>query len=144
MDFPRNYESGSKLYVLRIITENFNSLLLVIYSALSVKAVEYVDSAKGMTSSIQQSYQVDVGGDPLCLNVWIGLVSLFDGISTFVGYSMTHLLFEKNNYGPKGICSKVNIIAGMEFEFASNDSTVQRLNHYNTRTPPLYWRVDSK
>ena len=37
---------------------------------------------------------------------------------------------------PKGICSKVNVIARHEFELTCNNSTVQLFNHYTTRTPP--------
>ena len=38
---------------------------------------------------------------------------------------------------PKGICSEVNVIAQLEYELAYNDSTVDRFNHYTTRTLPL-------
>ena len=58
---------------------------------------------------------------------WFGLVSLFNGISTFVGYLI---------YFPKGICPKVNVIARLEFELAYYDSAVYRFNHCTTRTPP--------
>ena len=37
---------------------------------------------------------------------------------------------------PKGIRSKVNVIARLEFELAYYDSAVHRFNHYTTRTPP--------
>ena len=39
---------------------------------------------------------------------------------------------------PKSICSKVNVIARLEFELAYYDFTVHRFNHYSTRTPPLF------
>ena len=40
---------------------------------------------------------------------------------------------------PKGICSKVNVIAQLEYELAYYDSKV----HYTTRTPPeLFDRVE--
>ena len=37
---------------------------------------------------------------------------------------------------PKGICSKVNVIARLEYELADYDSAVHRFNHYTTRTLP--------
>ena len=39
---------------------------------------------------------------------------------------------------PKGICSKVNVIAQLEFELTYYDFAVQCFNHYNTRTLPIY------
>ena len=73
------------------------------------------------------------------------LASLFNGISTFVGYLMpktwyylTHSWEDKGIYTfPKGICPKVNVIVRLEFELAYNDSTIHRFNHYTTRTPPV-------
>ena len=38
---------------------------------------------------------------------------------------------------PKGICPKVNVIARLEYELAYYDSTVYRINHYTSRTPPI-------
>ena len=35
----------------------------------------------------------------VCVHIWFGLVSLFNGISTFVGYLMPNLFFEKNSSG---------------------------------------------
>ena len=81
-----------------------------------------------------------------------GLVSFFNGISTFVGYSMPKPSLEKNisdvsvTYSwedltfltfPKGICPKVNVIARLEFELAYYDSAVQRFNHYTFPLPTL-------
>ena len=74
-----------------------------------------------------------------------GLVSLFNGISAFVGYLMQKPFSEKNylthsweNKGihtfPKSICPKVNVIARLEYELAYYDSAVHRFNHYATRT----------
>ena len=72
------------------------------------------------------------------------LVSLFNGISTFVGYLMPKIFSKKWYYlthswedkrvhtFPKGICPKVNIIAWLEYELAYYDSTVHRFNHYTT------------
>ena len=37
---------------------------------------------------------------------------------------------------PKGIFSKVNVIARLEYELIYYDSTVHRFNHYTTMTPP--------
>ena len=63
--------------------------------------------------------------------VWFGLISLFNGISTFVGYlmpvtflieeeswySVTHSWVNKSvNIFPKSISLKVSIIARLEFE----------------------------
>ena len=42
---------------------------------------------------------------------------------------------------PKSICPKVNVIARLEFEFTYFDSTVQRFNHYTTRTSPQAFQV---
>ena len=36
---------------------------------------------------------------------------------------------------PKGICPKVNVIAGLEYELVYYDSAGHRFNHYTTRTP---------
>ena len=86
-----------------------------------------------------------------CL-VWFGLVSLFNGISTFFslfnaktipieGQSWYYLTHSWENKGvhtfPKGICPKVNVIAWLEFKLAYYDSAVHRFNHYTTRTPPF-------
>ena len=82
--------------------------------------------------------------------VWFGLVSLFNSISTFVGYLMhkailldeqwyyfTHSWEDKGVHSfPKGICPKVNVIARLELELAYYDSAVRRFNHYTTRIPP--------
>ena len=40
------------------------------------------------------------------------------------------------NTFPKGICTKVNVIARLEYELTYYDPTVQRFNHYSMRTPP--------
>ena len=37
---------------------------------------------------------------------------------------------------PESICSKLNVIARLEYELAYYDSGVHRFNHYTTRTPP--------
>ena len=81
-----------------------------------------------------------------------GLVSLFNGISTFVGYLMPKPFFKKNSSGTylthswedkgvhglhKGICLKVNVITRLEYELAYYDSAVHRFNHYTTKTPPI-------
>ena len=73
-----------------------------------------------------------------------GLVSLFNGISNFVGYLTAKLFSLKNSSWedknihtfPKGICLKVNVIARLEFEFAYYDSVVHHFNYYTMRTPP--------
>ena len=79
------------------------------------------------------------------------LVSLFNGISTFVRlinakailreeqqwYYLTHSWEDKGVHTfPKGICPKVNVIARLEYELAYYDSAVHCFNHYTTRTPP--------
>ena len=89
----------------------------------------------------------------LCLNnsnIWFGLVSLFNGISTLFRlfnakailleeqwwYYLTHSWKDKGVHTfPKGICPKVNVIARLEYELVYYDSTVHRFNHYTTRTP---------
>ena len=56
-------------------------------------------------------------------------------------YYLTHSWEDKGAHTfPKSICLKVNIIAQLEFELAYHDSSVQRFNHYTTRTltPRLY------
>ena len=80
----------------------------------------------------------------------VGLVSLFNGISTFVGYLMPKPFSKKNSSGtilthswedkgvhtfPKGICPKVNIIARLEYELAYYDSEVHLFNPCTTRIP---------
>ena len=86
---------------------------------------------------------------PFMQQIVFGLVSLFNDISIFVGYLMpsrkkkqqllyylTHSRRDKVVYTfPKGICPKINVTAQLEFEFANFDSSVQRFNHYFTRTP---------
>ena len=78
--------------------------------------------------------------------LWFCLVSLFNGISTFLGYLMPNQSSKKNylthrwedkgvHTFPKGICLKVNIIVWLEFELAYYDSAVQHFNHYTTKTP---------
>ena len=83
-------------------------------------------------------------------SVFDGLVSLFNGISTFVGffnakailleeqlcYHLTHSWEDKGVHTfPKGICPKVNVITRLEYELAYYDSAVHCFNHYTTRTP---------
>ena len=74
----------------------------------------------------------------MTLKFWLGLVSLFNGISTFVGYLMPNLFYENSwvdkgvHTFPKGICPKGNIIARLEYELAYYDSAVHRFNHYTT------------
>ena len=83
--------------------------------------------------------------------VWFGLVWFlcFKDLSTIIGYAKAILLEEQkcyyltHNWGdqgvhafPKGICLKVNVIARLDFELAYDDSVVQLINHYNTRTHP--------
>ena len=85
------------------------------------------------------------------LCVMFGLVSLFNGISTFVRlFNAKVILPEKQQYHylthswedkgvhtfPKGLCPKVNVKAQLEFELAYYDSAVHRFNHCTTRTPP--------
>ena len=80
---------------------------------------------------------------------WFTVVSLFNGISTFGGYLRPKQSW-KNSGGtvelitrrikgfipfPKGICSKMNVIARLGFELAYYVSAVQRLNHYTSSTP---------
>ena len=82
----------------------------------------------------------------------IGLVSLFNGISTlFRLFNAKAILLEEQQWHylthnwedkgvhtfPKGICPKVNVIARLEYELANYDSAVHRFNHYTTRTPPI-------
>ena len=38
---------------------------------------------------------------------------------------------------PKGICSKLNIIARLDFELAYLEARVQHFSHYVQRIPPL-------
>ena len=68
--------------------------------------------------------------------IWFGLVYLFNGLSSLKGYSISKLFYKKNNSGTiyhmvggdkgvyifaKSICSKVNMIAWLEFERAYYD-----------------------
>ena len=83
--------------------------------------------------------------------IWFGLVSLFNGISTlFRLFNAKAILLEEQKWYyltqswedkgvhtfPKGICPKVNVIARLEYELAYYDSAVHRFNHYTTRTHP--------
>ena len=53
-------------------------------------------------------------------------------------YYLTHSWEDKGVHTfPKGICSKVNVIAWLEFELAYYDSAAQRFYNYTTRTPSL-------
>ena len=80
-----------------------------------------------------------------------GLVSLFNGISTFVGYLIPKAILLEEQYWyylthswedkgvhtfSKGIWPKVNVIARLEYELAYYNSAVHRFNHYTTRTLP--------
>ena len=80
----------------------------------------------------------------------MNLVSLFDDISTFVGYLiaksilqeaqqwyyLTHSWEDKGVHTfPHGIRPKVNVIARLEFDLAYYDSAVHCFNYYITRTP---------
>ena len=74
--------------------------------------------------------------------------TLFNGISTFVGYFMSKPVSQKISSDiispiaggirdfnfPKGICPKVNVITRVEYEL-TYDSAVHHFNHYTTRTP---------
>ena len=42
---------------------------------------------------------------------------------------------------PIGISPKVNVVAGLEFELAYYDVTVQHFSHYHTVTPPIFSAV---
>ena len=88
--------------------------------------------------------------------VWI----LFHGISTVVGYLIRKRFLIRNSSGtiwyladgdksvyafPKGIRTKVNIIAQLEFELTCQDDEVQHVRYYATETPPyLYGLVSLK
>ena len=51
---------------------------------------------------------------------------------------LTHSLEDKGVHTlPKGSCSKMNVIARLEFELAYYDSTVHYFNHYTMRTSPV-------
>ena len=83
----------------------------------------------------------------LSANERIGLVSLFNGISTSVEeqlwFYLTHSQEDKGFYTfPKSICPKVNVIARLEYELTYYDSAVHRFNHYTTRTPPRKIKIN--
>ena len=84
----------------------------------------------------------------------VGLLSLFNGISTFVRLFnakaiileeqqwcyLTHSWEDKGIHTfSKGIYPKVNVIAWLEFELAYYDSTVQPFHHYTMRNPPYIY-----
>ena len=79
--------------------------------------------------------------------VWFGLVSLFNGISTFVGYLvpeeqlwyyLTRSWEDKEVHTfLESICPKRNVIARLEYELAYYNSAVHRFNHYTTMIPTL-------
>ena len=69
------------------------------------------------------------------------LNELFNAKAILLGkrqcYYLTHSWDDEGVYTfPKGICSKVNVIARLEFELAFYDSAIQRFNHCTTRTLP--------
>ena len=81
---------------------------------------------------------------------------MFNGISTFrrlfnakaillkeqYWYNLTHSWEDKGvRTFPEGICSKVNVIAQLEYELAYYNSAVHRFNHYTTRQS-LYKYID--
>ena len=70
--------------------------------------------------------------------VWFSLVSLFNGISTFVGYLTPNPSFQKNSNGTRRIWGFIpfpRVFVRLEFELTYYDSTVHHFNHYTTRTP---------
>ena len=99
------------------------------------------------SSSLCTNLLVTVPSTLITIGITIS-VSLFNGISTFVGYLMPNPFSSKNSSGtiwedkgvhtfPKGICPKVNVIARLKYELAYSESVVHPLNHYTTRTPQL-------
>ncbi len=87
------------------------------------------------------------------------MVSLFNGISTLFrlfnakailleeqqGYYLTHSREDKGAHTfPKGICSKVDVIARLEFELAYFEAVVQHFSHSATATSPRGSRRDEK
>ena len=85
-----------------------------------------------------------------------GLVSFFNGISSFVGYLMPKPSFLKNRSGTiwedkgvhtflKGICPKVNVIAQLEFELSNYNSVVPSLLQLHLQDTPkeinIIWDV---
>ena len=92
----------------------------------------------------------------ICINSWSNYTweryfrfLCFNGTSTFVGYLMPKLFSycwgdKEVHTFPKSICSKVNVIAQLEYELAYYDSAVHRFNHYTTRTPSdIFGRKES-
>ena len=92
----------------------------------------------------------------ILVSIHISLVSLFNGISTFVDYLMPKpslwktavilfksLLEEIRAFIPfsRGISPKVNVIARLAFELVYFEVAEQQLSHYAMRTPcPLnHW-----
>ena len=83
--------------------------------------------------------------------VWFGLVSSFNGISTFVGYLMLKPSLKKNRSHvtwptareirghsfPKCISLKVNMIVRLEFELAYFEAVVQHFSHWTGGTPHI-------
>ena len=52
-------------------------------------------------------------------------------------YNLIHSWEDKGVHTfPQGICTKVNVIARLEYELAYYDSAVHYFNYYTTRTPP--------
>ena len=81
--------------------------------------------------------------------VWFGLVSLFNGISTFMDcfilveeqwwYYSTYSWGNKRIYTfPKGISPRVDIIVWLEFELAYKDVRVLHISHC-TMGNPIGW-----
>ena len=121
-------------------SSSFGLLLVLMHGSLLVLRTRQQTRGRGCFSE-----------GVLCLEGEVGLVSLFNGISTLFRlfnakailleeqYYLTHSWEDKGVHTfPKDICPKVNIIAGLENELVYYDSAVHRFNHYTTRTPP--WR----
>ena len=78
-----------------------------------------------------------------------GLVSLFKGISTFMGYLMLKQSCRIDNIQriagsirgfytfPRGISLKVNVIEQLEFELTHFEAAVLHFSHYTIETPSI-------
>ena len=98
----------------------------------------------GDTKEVIWSFRSEV---PINICLLLGLVSLFNGISTFVGLFDAKAILQEEPQGYshnlekwvhtflKGFCRKMNVMKRLESELADNDSAVQCFNNYTTRIP---------
>ena len=127
------------------------SRAIVKHSSAEHVCVQQRDGNSDLTADNKKVHNPRYWACNLQQKVILGLVSLFNGISTLfrlfnakailqeeqLWYYLIHSWENKGVHTfPKGICLKVNVIVQLEYKLAYYDSTVHRFNHYTTRTSP--------